>query len=292
MSNKGRGNTQDRQFMQSIIEHTQDFNLFVKQCINASLSLFIYENLPQTINSEYIERQLICGAPVVFFKDDVIGELCLKMGSVTKFDVYGEPSEYGATGENGYIVNGLNADNSVVMYNNMLHEGNKAEIMFIAQMLYNFDRIIKVNVNAQRTPVLIKTDEKRRLTMLNLYKKWEGDEPFIMGDKTLNDDNFDVLSTNAPFVADKIYQVKKWYKQEMLTLIGIPTYDKSKTERLITDEVTLSATEALSYAISKLNARQCAIDKVNAMWGTNYKVMLNPIYLEVFNKSNKEDNNE
>lgn len=290
----GKGNLQDRNFFQAIYEHTNDYNLFVNQTINAGLTLIQYENIPDTINVRYIEKALLMGNAVVFFQDDIIGKLCLKLGAIQSFDVYGEPSKYGAFGDNGYFVDNLNTDNSVIMYNNLVRNGNMSEINWIASMLYDFDRIIKVNANAQKTPLLIKTDEKGRLTLLNVYKKWEGDEPVIFADKNFNSANFDVLNTNAPFIADKLYNIKRWYKQEMLTLMGIPTYDRNKTERLLTDELTLSATEALSYANSKLMARQQAIDKVNQMWGTEIKVKINPLYVQIMEnmQNEKEVNNE
>ena len=43
------------------------------------------------------------------------------------------------------------------------------DVEMFARRLYNIDRIIDVNVNAQKTPILITCDENQRLTMKNLY---------------------------------------------------------------------------------------------------------------------------
>lgn len=48
-----------------------------------------------------------------------------------------------------------------------------------AKRLYNLDRAIDVNANAQKTPVVIKCTQEERLTLMNLYKQWEGNEPMI-----------------------------------------------------------------------------------------------------------------
>lgn len=45
--------------------------------------------------------------------------------------------------------------------------------------LYTADRIADININAQRTPILLICDDKQRLTIENLYNKYEGNAPAI-----------------------------------------------------------------------------------------------------------------
>ena len=52
-----------------------------------------------------------------------------------------------------------------------------------AQKLYNVSRAIDVNINAQKTPLMIVCDEKQKLTMKNVYMQYEGNEPFIFANK-------------------------------------------------------------------------------------------------------------
>ena len=166
----------------------------------------------------------------------------------------------------------LKSSNSVVIYNNMLHTNSVLDIQMFARRLYNLDRIIDVNANAQKTPVLIKASEKQRLTMLNLYMQYDGNAPYIFGDKNLDINDLGVLKTDAPYVADKLYQLKTQYWNEALTYLGISNININKKERLITDEVTRNQGGTIASRYSRLQSRREAVDKINAMFGTNIEV--------------------
>ena len=56
--------------------------------------------------------------------------------------------------------------------------------------MYNIDRAIDVNVNGQKTPLILLCEESERLSYLNLYKEYDGGAPIIKGTKDLDLDNF------------------------------------------------------------------------------------------------------
>ena len=138
--------------------------------------------------------------------------------------------------------------------------------------MYLLDRIIDVNTNAQKTPVLVQGTEKQRLTLLNLYKEFNGNAPFIFGDKNLDLNALKCLNTGAPYVADKIYQLKTQIWNEALTYLGISNISIQKKERLVTDEVTRNQGGTIASRYGRLQARREAVDKINAMFGTNITV--------------------
>ena len=106
-----------------------------------------------------------------------------------------------------------------------------------ALRLYEAERTADVNIKAQKTPVLLLVDETQRLFMENLYSQYDGNKPFIFGDKKqLNADTLKSIRTDAPFIADKIMQYKKEIFNEALTFLGINNIMVDKKERLITDE--------------------------------------------------------
>lgn len=209
---------------------------------------------------------------MVYFNDDVIGDLCLDCIVSGRLDVYGYPLIRRAYSSFNNYQKMLKSDNSVIIYNNMLHTNSVLDIKMFARRLYNLDRIIDVNANAQKTPVLIKASEKQRLTMLNLYKEFDGNAPYIFGDKNLDINDLGVLKTDAPYVADKLYQLKTQYWNEALTYLGISNININKKERLITDEVTRNQGGTIASRYSRLQSRREAVDKINAMFGTNIEV--------------------
>ena len=47
------------------------------------------------------------------------------------------------------------------------------------------ERITDINMNAQKTPILILTDDKQKLTMQNMYAQYEGNTPVVFADKNI-----------------------------------------------------------------------------------------------------------
>ncbi|MDO5811326.1 MAG: hypothetical protein Q4Q37_09535, partial [Methanobrevibacter sp.] len=102
-----------------------------------------------------------------------------------------------------------------------------------AKKLYNIDRAIDVNANAQKTPILLLCEENQRLSYINLYKEYDGNAPVIKGTTGLDLEGFQVLKTDAPYVADKLYELKTNIWNEALTYLGITNITYSKKERMI-----------------------------------------------------------
>ncbi|UWG06606.1 MAG: Connector [Bacteriophage sp.] len=222
--------------------------------------------MPDTIDVRYLEQVLITQGAAVFFRDEVLGFLCLPVTLNGKLDVYGNPRDFVAISDTGYTKN-LNVNNGVIIYNNYLRTPNIFDIKYYADRLYQYDRIIDVNINAQKTPILIKADQNEILTMKNVYQKYDGNQPVIYGKKTLSDDSLTVLKTDAPWVADKIYDLKAKIWNEALTQLGIPNSDTTKRERMIKDEVLTAQGAVIATRNSPEKMRQIACDKINKMFG-------------------------
>ena len=63
-------------------------------------------------------------------------------------------------------------------------------------------------------------DEKQRLLMENLYSQYDGNKPFIFGDKLqLEKGLIQAVKTEAPFLLDKIQDYKKEIWNEALTFL-------------------------------------------------------------------------
>lgn len=105
--------------------------------------------------------------------------------------------------------------------------------------------------------------------MKNLYMQYEGNYPFIFGDKNLNFNDLKVLKTDAPYVADKLYMLKTQIWNEALTYLGISNLNVQKKERLVSDEVTRNMGGTIANRYTRLNARRQACDQINKMFGLN-----------------------
>lgn len=255
---------------------------YLNRLTELSVSMFEWKNLPPTVDARYLELHLFETGSMVYFNDDVIGNLCLDCLHSGRLDVYGNPVLRRAySGYNNYQKL-LKENNSVIIWNNYLHTNSILEVKMFAKRLYNLDRIIDVNANAQKTPVLIQGTEQQRLTLTNLYKEFDGNSPFIFGDKNLDLNSLKCLQTGAPYVCDKLYNLKQMYWNEALTYLGINNTGAQKRERMLTIESSQAQGGTISSRYSRLQSRREAVEKINAMFGTNIEVNYREDFMSIY----------
>ena len=277
------------QFEDSLISNNMTYLQYLNRLTELAISMFEWKNLPPTVDPRYLELHLFETGCMVYFNDDVIGNLCLDCIANGRLDVYGNPVLRRAySGYNNYQKL-LKESNSVIIWNNYLHTNSILDVKMFAKRLYNLDRIIDVNANAQKTPVLVQATEKQRLTLLNLYKEFDGNAPFIFGDKNLDLNSLKAISTGAPYVCDKIYTLKTQIWNEALTYLGISNINIQKKERLITDEVTRNQGGTIASRYSRLESRREAVKKINAMFGTNIEVNYREDFQQIGDENQTED---
>ena len=254
------------EFWESAKNNKSTYMQYFNRLVELSISMFEWKNIPETVDARFLELSLFGDGMAVFFNDPDIGYLCLRTMIGGHLNVYQIPTERTAYASNGYNKH-LNEENSVIIFNNLIHTNSTLDVTQFAKRLYNLDRAIDVNANAQKTPILIACDDTQRLTLKNLYKQYDGNEPFIFGDKGLSKDALKSISTGAPYVADKLYQLKVQIWNEALTYLGISNINITKKERLITDEVTRNQGGTIASRYSRLEARRQACDQINRMFG-------------------------
>lgn len=258
----------DRQFWESAAMNNGTYRQYYNRLVELAISMFEWKNLPDSVDARFLELCLFVDGQAIFFYDEELGYLTLQNAMNGGFNVYRIPVNRRAYAVNGYNRE-LDENNSVIIFNNYLHTNSQLDAVIFAKRLYNIDRAIDVNANAMKTPIIIKCDETQRLTMLNLYKQYDGNEPYIFGDKSINTNAIQVLKTDAPYVADKLYQLKTQIWNEALTYLGISNINVQKKERLITDEVTRNQGGTIASRYSRLNARRDACKQINKMFGLN-----------------------
>ncbi len=262
---------------------------YLNRLTELAISMFEWKNLPPSVDARYLELHLFETGCMVYFNDEVLGNICLDCMANGRLGIYGDPILRRAySGYNNYNAL-LKESNSVIIWNNYLHTNSILDTKMFAKRLYVLDRIIDVNANAQKTPVLVQGTEKQRLTLLNLYKEFDGNAPFIFGDKNLDLNVLKVLQTGAPYVCDKLYTLKTQIWNEALTYLGISNINIQKRERLITDEVTRNQGGTIASRYSRLNSRREAAKKINAMFGTNIEVNYREDFQQVDNDTIPEE---
>ena len=270
----------DREFWESADLNNASYIQYYDRLTELSISMFEWRNLPDTVDPRFLELTLFANGMAVFFKDEVEDYLALQCAISGPLNVYRIPIRRRAYAVNGYNRE-LDDKNSIIIYNNMLHKNSMLDVRMFARELYNLDRAISVNANAQKTPILIRCDENQRLTLENLYMDYDGNKPVIYGDKGLNPNALSVLKTDAPYVADKLYTLKTQKWNEALTYLGISNVNITKRERLITDEVTRNQGGTIASRYSRLQSRRMACEQINRMFGLNVQCDYREDYQEI-----------
>lgn len=268
-------------FEQSAWMNNSTYMQYFDRLMELAVSMFEWENMPEEIDVRFLEISLFRDGKAVFFRDDDLDQyLALKCAVNGGFNVYGIPVNRRAYSPTNSYQKQLTDKDSVIIYNNYLHTNSLREVKNFAMRLYNLDRIIDVNANAQKTPVVILCGENQRLTMLNLFKEVDGNAPVIYGDNNIDLKNVTALSTGAPYVADKIYQLKTQIWNEALTYLGISNTNITKKERMITDEVVRNMGGVIASRYSRLDVRKKACVEINKMFGLNIDVSYKEDYRE------------
>jgi hypothetical protein len=285
------GRKRDLQFGESAYMNNRTYLQYYNRLTELAISMFEWQNLPETVDQRFLEMCLFSDGMCVFFQDEVLGYLSLQCMIGGKLNVYRIPMERRAYATNGYQRE-LDGTNSVIIFNNYLHTNSMLDVEMFSKRLYNLDRAIDVNANAQKTPVLLQCDESQRLTMKNLYKQYEGNEPFIFGSKGLDANGLKVLQTGAPYVADKLYELKTQIWNEALTYLGISNINVVKKERMITDEVTRNQGGTVASRYSRLESRRQACKQINEMFGLDIWVDYREDFQDVEEQKNENEEEE
>ena len=240
-------------------------NDYFTRLYNIAVSLVHWHNLPSSVSEREIEVGLCKYGHMLYFNDEVIGDLCLPSTNSGKIDIYNIPTIRRVDTASGYHRT-LNSTNSVIIWNNKLRRPTLPTIQLFANRLYQVQRAIDVNIQQQKMPYIILCSEQQRLTFTNLIAKYEGNNPFIFGDTTLQVDGIKVLPATAPYIADKLEIEKHQILNDFLTFLGVNNANQDKKERLVADEVSANDANIQASINVFMQSRQQAADEINRMF--------------------------
>lgn len=253
------------------IRNTIMFHDYYARLKAIACSVFEWEGLPETCSARFLEDCLFHYGNAVFINDPDMSFLTLKVVPSDTLNVYNEPLSYTAF-STGYSKQ-FSSEDCVYIRNNYLDKSTESTILIFAEKLADIDVSTTVNIRAQKTPVLIRCDEKTKMSLQAVYNQFDGNNQIIFGTKSLSEKPLEVLKTEAPFVADKLREEKRAVWNEALEFLGLNTNpsDKKK-ERLIVNEVNANNEQIDIQAETMLLTRKQACEEINAKYGLNVSV--------------------
>lgn len=266
------GRRSERTFWDSARANNSTYLCYYNRLVGIALSMFEWHNLPDTVDERFLEMALFGDGKALFFKDDVMGYLGLQFMGTQPLNVYRIPMRRIAYSANGYHAE-YDETNSVIIWNNVTHTNSYTDVATASERLYEIQRTIDTNIKAQKTPVMITAkNEPQRLSMKNAYMQYDGNQPFIFADKDFDPNSIKALSTQAPYVADVLFNAKKEIWNEVLSSLGVPVTDRVKRERLLAEEIAGDKASSVAQQFVRLNPRKKACKEINKMFGLNVEV--------------------
>lgn len=251
--------------------YTHYYDLIFKM----ATSRFEWENLPNGCDERTLEKTLFTNKMCALFYDDVLGYLALPAVMEGGFDVNGDPLSVNIYSRyNGYHTS-KKLGEYVPVYNNDIRKPLCEFAALYAKRLYQIDCILSQNLNAQKKPYLIIAPQDVQLTLDNILNDLDNNVSSISLKNSFDMDWIKSLNLNAPYICDKLVELKNSVWNEMLTQLGIGNTSVQKKERVIRDEVMQNMGGVLINRETDLLSRKRACKLAKQYFGLDIDVHFN-----------------
>lgn len=251
------------------------FSYYYYKLMLIARSLFKWEGLPNNMDERWIEKYLFTSGKCIFYKDPTLGYMVAGFGQEGGINCYGDPTSVYPVAEN-YVYEGpklVNRENCIVIRNNDLMLPTFPTVRHYSYKLTNIDRAIDVNIEAQKTPILVRCSEKQKLSLKNAINQRRDNEPVIWTADTGNiGDMVDTLNLNAPAVFKDLQTQKHMILNEVFTDFGINNANMDKKERMVANEVEANNEQVKASEDVMLKAREQACKDINRIFGLDISV--------------------
>ena len=269
------------EFRDALILNNQTEIDYLERMKKIALSMFEWENLPDTMSARYLEMCLFYRGQAGLLYDENFGFINTQVADSGYINIYGLPTKLNCYSYRYNDMRDLYVPNTtddktkevILVMNNFERIPTSSTITLFAYRLAEAQRTADLSMASQRFPVLILTDQKNEFSMRKLYEQYDGNTPVIFADKnsSINLDSIKALKTDAPFIANQIMDYKREIWNEFLSFLGISNLSE-KRERLISNEVD-SNNELINMNLqSYLIPRKKACEEFNQKFGTNIDV--------------------
>lgn len=265
------------EFQDALILNNETYRDYLERLKKIALSMFEWVNLPDTMNARYLEMSLYYRGQCALLHDPDYGFINTQACDSGYINIYGLPTlvncySYSYNKMRSTYVTGSdeNPDENaecILVLNNFQRVPTASTLELFAYRLAELQRTFDTNVKAQRTPILIRTDQKQVFTLKKMYEEYDGNTPVIFGDKSIiTDDSLKAIKTDAPLIIRELNDSKREIWNEALSFLGVSNLSE-KRERLISSEAD-SNNELVNLNLqSYLIPRQQACKEFNKKYG-------------------------
>ena len=232
-------------FRDALLMNDSTYVDYLERMKKICLSMFEWQNLPTSMNARFIEMCLFYNGQAALLYDDNYGYINTMAADGGYINIYGLPTElncysYRFNQRRSLYMTDTGEEKGkecILVMNNYERVPTCATVNLFAYRLAEAQRTADVNIKAQRTPILLTTDQKQLFTLKKMYEEYDGNTPAIFADKnTITPDALKAIKTDAPFIAQNIMDYKREIWNEFLTFMGISNLSE-KRERMVSNEI-------------------------------------------------------
>lgn len=261
-----------QKLINSQLSNWMTYQMYLRQFLTLAENVFIYDNMPDYIDTAYLNKTLVRQGAIAFFYDDVLEKvLALPYTSIGSLDVYNRPKRIQVYGRNGYT-NTLKEGEFVIMYDNNGRYPIYIDVLQYAERYANITRTMDINIAQQKTPRIWKTLTEKEKTVRDLANEVDGNIEKIVTYDNINLDDIELILAPAPYVTDKLQDQKDKIWSEFLRLIGISNLSFQKKERNISDEIQAMQGGTIASRYERFEPRKKAIEEINKKFNLQIKV--------------------
>lgn len=251
------------------------FSYYYYKLMLIARALFEWESLPNNMDERWIEKYLFTSGKCIFFNDPTMGFMVAGLAQQGSINCYGDPTDVYPVAEN-FVYSGpklVNGENCYVIRNNDLMLPNFPIVRHYAFKLTNIDRAIDTNIEAQKTPIIVRCSDKQRLSLKNAINQRRDNEPVIWTTDQANiADMVSTLELNAPAVFKDLQTQKHMILNEVFTDFGINNANMDKRERMVANEVEANNEQVKASEDVLLKVREEACKNINRIFNLNISV--------------------
>lgn len=273
--------------MIELTDKKRQLSTFKAIMFDKTLSMFDWQNLPETLPAVELEKLLQINGFAVIAK--VEGSLYAFNAGFSGQNAYGRPTQalinnpalaYHAT---------LTIDKDcVVIKNDDMQQGLTGAYEKYGQMLIENEITMLINDYNKRIPFTISASDDATIASAKAYlqKIVDGSIGVIGENKLFKSLNINQASTTSVTDFADLYGYHQFLTAELNNLIGLATNNNMKRERLTTNEIEVNKNASYPFTDNMLKNRQTAVEKINDIFDTDITVEFNSIWSANNNEGN------
>lgn len=263
-------------YQEQIKDKDKSVNGYIRKMLAITQAMFVYKGLPETLPQSNLENLLQTNGNV--FVTEVDGKMYAFTGGLGGTpNAYNEATEYIVS--NPYLP--LNKSYKIDVEGVLVKNDSGANSLLPIFGKYGVlcsDTLLSLNtcsVLSRITMLISASDDKTKQSADDFIAKiLRGDFSVIGENAFFKGVNLQSISTQSANQITQLIELLQYFKASAFNEIGLNANYNLKRERLNTSEVQMNVDALNPYVDNMLQERKKAVDKINAMFGTEISVEL------------------